>query len=83
MSSASLLAVATKGSIASSALLLAVGLLVLGMAAALLRAAAREGEARSRAEVGGQLRALDELVTRGLISPEDYATRQAALLNEI
>jgi hypothetical protein len=30
--------------------------------------------------VRGQLRALDELVAKGLLRPEDYATRQAALL---
>jgi hypothetical protein len=83
MGNASVLAVATKGSIASTAfVLLGLGLLAafLAMAAALLRSAAAAAEGRSRGDVRGQLRALDELVAKGLLRPEDYAVRQAALL---
>lgn len=81
-----LLAVATKGGITTTALLLlGLGLLAgfLAMAVALLRAAAYGAEARSRGDVDGRLRALDELVAQGVMRPEDYATRQAALLKEI
>ena len=86
MANWSLLAVATKGGIATTALLLiGLGLLAgfLAMAAALFRAAADGAEARSRGAVDGRLRALDELVAQGCIRPEDYATRQSALLKEI
>lgn len=86
MGSASVLALATKGSIAPAALLiLGLGLLAgfLAMAAALFRAAADGAEARSRGDVDGRLRALDELVAQGRMRPEDYAKRQAALLREI
>lgn len=86
MANWSLLAIATKGGIATTALvLLGLALLAgfLAMAAALFRAAADGSEARSREDVGGRLRALDELVAQGALRPEDYATRQAALLKEI
>ena len=86
MANWSLLAVATKGGFAPIALmLLGLGLLAgfLAMAAALLRAAADGSEARSRGDVRSRLRALDELVAQGAMRPEDYATRQAALIKEI
>jgi hypothetical protein len=81
-----LLAVATKGGVATTALLLlGLGLLAgfVAIAAAQLRAAADRSEARSRGDVSSRLRALDELVAQGALRPEDYATRQAALLKEI
>ena len=86
MANWSFLALETKGGIATTALLLlGLGLLAgfLAMAAALLRAAADGSEARSRGDVSSRLRALDELVAQGALRPEDYATRQAAVLKEI
>lgn len=86
MGSASVPALATEGGIAPAALLiLGFGLIAgfLGMAAVLFWAAADGAESRSRGSVDARLRALDELVAQGLIKPEDYAMRQAALLKEI
>jgi gas vesicle protein len=86
MSGVPLLAAASKSGLGAAApLLLGLGLLagLVAMAAAMLRAEARGGEARSRDDVGGRLRALDELASHGGLNPEEYAKRQAALLNEI
>lgn len=86
MANWSLLAVATKSGVATTALLLlGLGLLAgfVAMTAAQFRAAADGSEARSRGDVPSRLRALDELVAQGALRPEDYATRQAALLKEI
>lgn len=82
MWNASLLAVVTKGSVGTTALVL-VGLGLLAMIAALFRAAAHTSEARSRGDVPSRLRALDELVSLGSMKPDDYAARQAELLKEI